>query len=272
MDADNNRIERYRYAGSWQAAIRSPSDGGGGNIRIALSPDGTELLKTRRQHPRRGAIRRLSPLWPAPTRHRCSAWAPPPTSSRFGNDGRAVVSASSPSAGITLFRYDMLNQNFSGLSTQPDMANRSIVASADGDTLVLPTFQPLAPGFVRPVMTYDATAGALTEHAGVTTSGTGHASVSRDGSRMILVSFPLSASQTTTVYNFTGGAGGTLTVQGDFAGGLERIRHQPGRHYRLCLLRRRQLPTVRRYDLNTRIPADRNKRAQSPPRGRSSTR
>ena len=48
------------------------------------------------------------------------------------------------------------------MSTQPDMANRNIVASADGDTIVLPTFEPLAPGFFKPVVTYDATAGALT--------------------------------------------------------------------------------------------------------------
>jgi hypothetical protein len=223
IDADNARIERYRFiAGSWQFDSFAVG-GGGGNIRIALSPDGTELLKTGgsalvRYDPADfsvlGAADASSLLGPGAATNIIA----------FGNDGRAVISASSTSAGATLFRYDMLNQIFSGLSTQPDMANRSIVASADGDTIVLPTFEPLAPGFERPVVTYDATAGALTEHAAVTTSGTGHASVSRDGSRMILVSSPLSASQTTTVYDFIGGV---LSARGDLPAGLSAFVISP---------------------------------------------
>ena len=156
-------------------------------------------------------------------RHRCSALGAATNIIGFGNDGRAVISASSPSAGATLFRYDMLNQSFSGLSTQPDMANRSIVASADGDTIVLPTFEPLAPGFFKPVVTYDATAGALTTHS-ITSGGTEHASVSRDGSRMILVSSPFSAAQTTTVYDFIGGV---LTARGDLPAGLSAFVISP---------------------------------------------
>ena len=109
----------------------------------------------------------------------------------------------------------MLTHLFTALSTQPDMTNRSIVASADGDTLVLPSFEPLTPAFAKPVFTYDASNGALTQRP-VTSSGTDHASVSRDGSRIILVSFPLSASQATTVYNASFTALGTLPA--DLAG------------------------------------------------------
>ena len=61
----------------------------------------------------------------------------------------------------------------------------------------------------------------------MTSGGTEHASVSRDGSRMILVSSPLSASQTTTVYNYTGGAGGTLTVHGTLPAGLSAFVISP---------------------------------------------
>jgi len=218
------RIERYRFmAGSWQPAELFPVGGGGGNIRIALSPDGTEVLKTGGS-----ALVRYDPA------NNFAELGTANASSllglgvgtnliAFGNDGRAVISASSPSAGATLFRYDMLNQSFTGLSTQPDMANRSIVASADGDTLVLPTFEPRAPGFFTPVVTYDATAGALTTHS-ITSGGTEHASVSRNGSRMILVSSPLSASQTTTVYDFIGGV---LSARGDLPAGLSAFVISP---------------------------------------------
>ena len=225
MDADNTRIERYSYTGTWVADSFTVG-GGSGNIRMALSPDGTELLKTGGSALVRYDPANFSVLGAADASSLLGLGVGTNLIA-FGNDGRAVISASSTSAGATLFRYDMLNQIFSGLSTQPDMANRSIVASADGDTIVLPTFEPLAPGFERPVVTYDATAGALTEHAAVTTSGTGHASVSRDGSRMILVSFPLSASQTTTVYNFSGGAGGTLTVHGTLPADLSAFVISP---------------------------------------------
>jgi hypothetical protein len=222
IDADNARIERYRFIGaSWQADSFAVG-GGGGNIRIALSPDGTELLQTGGSVLARRNALTFAPLAGADA----SSLLGPGAATNiigFGNDGRAVISASSPTAGATLFRYDMLNQSFSGLSTLPDMANRSIVASADGDTIVLPTFEPLAPGFFKPVVTYDATAGALTTHS-ITSGGTEHASVSRDGSRMILVSSPLSASQTTTVYDFIGGV---LTTRGDLPAGLSAFVISP---------------------------------------------
>jgi hypothetical protein len=247
VDADNARIERYRFiAASWQADSFAVG-GGGGNIRIALSPDGTELVQTggnvlaRRDAttfaPQVGAD--ASPLLGPGGYTNIIA---------FGNDGRAVGNAGSPSAGNTLYRYHMLNRSFSGLSTQPDMTNRSIVASADGDTLVLPTFEPLAPGFFKPVVTYDATAGALTEHAAVTTGGTEHASVSRDGLRMILVSSPLSASQTTTVYDFTGGAGGTLTARGTLPAGLSAFVISPDGASAYAYFGGVS-PVVRKYDL-----------------------
>jgi hypothetical protein len=83
------------------------------------------------------------------------------------------------------------------------------VASGDGDTLVLPTSEPLAPGFEKPLFTYDASLGTLTQRA-VLNTGTENASVSRDGSRFILVNAPNSAQQVTTVYNASFTALGTL--------------------------------------------------------------
>ncbi len=135
----------------------------------------------------------------------------------FGNDGRAVGNSFAPSTGITAYRYDMLNQTFSTLSTQTDVTNRLIVASSDGDTLLLPSFEPLAPAAYKPAVTYDASAGAVTSPPGATTGGSEDASVSRNGSRMILVSSPLSASQVTTVYGFSGG---TFTSLGNLPADL----------------------------------------------------
>ena len=252
MDADNARIERYRFAGGWQPAELFAVGGGGGNIRIALSPDGTELLKTGGSALVRYDPANFSVLGAADASSLLGLGVGTNLIA-FGNDGRAVISASSTSAGATLFRYDMLNRIFSGLSTQPDMANRSIVASADGDTIVLPTFESRAPGFERPVVTYDATVGALTEHAGVMTSGTEHASVSRDGSRMILVSFPRSPSQTTTVYNFSGGAGGALTVHGTLPADLLGFVISPD-GTRAYAYFGGGTPTVRRYNLSAPGP------------------
>jgi hypothetical protein len=97
------------------------------------------------------------------------------------------------------------------------VTNRTIVASGDGDTLVLPTFEPLVPALAKQVMTYDASNRTVNPNAGATTTQTGHASVNRDGSRMILVSSELTASQVTTVYNF---AAGTLSALGTLPAGL----------------------------------------------------
>ena len=89
---------------------------------------------------------------------------------------------------------------------------------------------------------------------------------------MILVSFPLSASQTTTVYNYTGGAGGTLTMHGTLADDLSAFVISPDGATAYAYFAAGG-GTVRKYDLtNPRcIPADRP--ASRPhPRGRSSTR
>jgi hypothetical protein len=210
MDPDNNRIERYRFvAGNW-TADSLVTGVGGGNPRIALSPDGAELLKTS------GASTVLWRIDPATLGVLSSPDAASLLASganlnliAFANDGRAIGNSYSPANGISLYRYNMLTQQFTALSTQADMTNRTIVASADGETLVLPSFEPLTPAFAKRVFTYDASSGALTQQA-VTSAGTEHASVSRDGSRIILVSFPLSASQATTVYNAAFTALGTL--------------------------------------------------------------
>ena len=218
MDGDANRIERYRFntvTGGWAADAVVAGAAGAINPRIALSPDGTELDKTsggpmlHRVNPATlgllspGSVSPVSVLGTGASLNLIG----------FANDGRAIGNTQAPATGITLYRYDMLTQQFAALSNQVDMTSRTIAASGDGSLLVLPTFESLAPGFEKPVFTYDASTGTLTQRA-VTTSGTENVSVSRDGSRIILVSFPNSASQTTTVYD------GSFTALGTLPAGL----------------------------------------------------
>lgn len=248
MDPVNNAIERYRFVSgtTWNVDTPFSVGVGGGNPRIALSPDGTELLKTsgngtllHRVNPAAIPLALMSP----PTNVDASSLLGGGSLNliAFANDGRAVGNASSPSTGITLYRYHMLNQTFTASSTQVDMTNRTIVASGDGDTLVLPTFESLAPGFFKPVVTYDASAGTLTSRSSILTSQTDHASVSRDGSRMILRS-----AQTATVYDFVSG---TLTVRGNLPAGLTGFVISPDGAFAYGYFASPS-PIIRTFDLN----------------------
>jgi hypothetical protein len=121
-------------------------------------------------------------------------------------------------AGAWLNRYDVLTQAFTPVSFLPQMANRPTFASADGRTLVRPFSlpDPLAlPSNAQDtrLYVYDASTGALTPRA-ITTRAPGpsepfHAiSLSRDGSRIILVND--SAATTTIIYDAAFNALGTL--------------------------------------------------------------
>ena len=200
MDSQNNELERYQFAAGWSGTSISTGTGGG-NTRIALSPDGKLLVKT-------AGLGTDMFLIDVPTFN-----ALPSVSAAallggdahlnliaFANDGGAIGNAYSPTSGITLYRYDMLTQVFTALSNQADMTNRAIVASADEDTLVMPSFESLDPTFAKPVFTYAASDGSLMQRS-VTSTGTDHASVSRNGARVVLVNSPASPSQVTTVYD-----------------------------------------------------------------------
>jgi hypothetical protein len=212
MDASQNRLRAYRFndmTDTWDLDPAFVDAGGGGNHRVSLSPDGTELLMTAGLTMRRIDPETLGIIGNVDATPFLGLGGAHLNLIAFGNDGGAVGSAYAPLTGITLYRYDMLTQQFAALSTESSMTNRTIVASGDGDTLVLPTSEPLAPGFEKPLFTYDASLGTLTQRA-VLNTGTENASVSRDGSRFILVNAPNSAQQVTTVYNASFTALGNL--------------------------------------------------------------
>lgn len=200
-DVGNNRVYRYAFVSgtTWTEAATAPV-GASANMRIALSPDGTKLLQTGTP-----SMVELDPVSLTPTASVSAASFLGGGGSlnmiAFGNDGGAIGNVFNALNGITLFRYDFLTQQFAELSETSDMTNRTIAAAANGDMLLLPTYEPLAPGFYKPIARYDSTSGAGLSTVGATTGGTEAVSVSRDASKSILAVSPLSADQEIRVYD-----------------------------------------------------------------------
>ena len=201
LDGERGRLETYRFTGvDWvlePTLVNAPSP-----YPIVLAPDGSELLM-----PSGFTMLRIDPATLAVTPVDALPFLGTGGSHlgriAFTNDGGAVGGAYAPLAGISLYRYDMLTQQFSALSTQFDMVNRTIEASGNGSVVVLPTSEPLIPSFAKPVFTYEASAGTLNQRALLTT-GTAFAALSRDGSRIVLVNDHGFPSEATVVYDYNG--------------------------------------------------------------------
>jgi len=246
MDAQNSRIERYSFSGFWQPVDVQGFPGGGAS-RIALAPDGRQLVLV---FSNSAAL--LSEQLPFFSSVPISGGSVDLgaganlNSLDFANDGRAVISAFSPSTGISLTRFDMLSQYLSAASTPANLTNRAVFACADGNTLVLPTFEPLDPAFAKPVFVYNASTGTVAQ-ANVSTTRTEHASLSRDGSRVILVSAELTPDQTTTVYGY---ASGVFTSLGTLPAGLTGFVISPDGSTAYAYFS--GVPnSIRKFDLNT---------------------
>ena len=210
LDRANDRVERYRHDGTtWNADTPLQFNNAifSGNWSIALSPDGTALLKTNS-----GNIARIDP----------GAWnyvnASPsfvPLSPLFGaifghlafaNDGRAIGSVSTPS-GVTLYRYSMLSGAFVPLTTQSDMVNRLVAASGDGSRLLLPIFSQAG----SPIQVFSSNTTTLAASA-ASTGGAQIVSLSRDGSRAIIAKSLGIGSEATTLYDDAFAVIGTLAA------------------------------------------------------------
>jgi hypothetical protein len=239
MDRDRNRIERFRYDGlAWLAGgTLQFSEMFAANWSIALSPDGTELLKTGA-----GSIARVNPANLAPIGNVAPPAGNPLLNAQFqmiafANDGKAIANASAVS-GVSLLAYDLLAQSFTPLSSQFDFVNRFIAASGDGSRLLLPEFSPLITG--TQIYTYSALDGALTGSAALE-SGVYQVRVSRTGNRAIVASFLLTASEVTRVYDVS------LALQGTLPTGILGVAISPdgGTAYALIA------GEIRKYDLNS---------------------
>src|SRR5436190_3505232 len=232
IDRQNNRIERYAFSSGAWSSTSATVGAGGGNPSIALSPDGTELLKAGTGT----LLFRLNPATLAP-QIPSSVDATPVLGSgslnmlAFGNDGGAIGNATATS-GITLYRYDMLTQSFSAVSSVQHMLSRLLVASRDGGTLVMASVDPTSSD--KRVYTYDAAVGFIAPRP-PTSSSVNPVSVSTDASRTILANE--SASAPITVYDASfnpvgalpnGANGWVLSPDGTFAyayyPGVGRVR------------------------------------------------
>jgi hypothetical protein len=177
-DASNGRVLRYALSGSGDAAADFSSVG-----RLALSPDGTELIKATYAQ-----LVRLDPVTLAVLSSVDLRASLSGRSLAFANDG-GLIGACSLIEGGTLCRYDMLAQAVSALSFQSHMGTRHAFASADGNTVVLAYFSSDAAD--SRVYVYDASSGALSARSPTTIASfpqtyAGAGSTSANGSPTIL--------------------------------------------------------------------------------------
>jgi len=216
LDA-NNRIERYTFVAGTTWNVSPLTVGNGGFARMALAPDGTQLVKTNGASPSLEVVDPVT-LSSSTVAATFSGLPPPATlgSIAFANDGGAVGSANAPASGISLYRYDMLTQRFTSLSTFADLTNSMAFASGDGDTLILPTFDPAAPAAFRLPFIYDATAGTFVQ-GNMSSTQSAHFSLSRDAVNILRVIATGSPFPGAAVTSYTPGA---FTLLGTLPAGL----------------------------------------------------
>jgi hypothetical protein len=214
IDLDHDVLERYKFDGANWVGSTAPG-GGGTNRRMALSPDGTELVRVNFN-----SISRINPATlgtlsadvdAVPFFHSFTGPSGPvPEFSMiaFGNDGGAIGATQSSTVGlVSLYRYDMLTQDFTALSTQFNFGNAMTFAPADGSSVILPSFTSFLSG--DPLSIFNPGDGTLATTSLVTQQAE-LASLSRTGSRIALTNKVFTQQQLTTVYDNSFTALGTL--------------------------------------------------------------
>lgn len=200
-----DRVERYYFSGgNWVAG--SPVDfpyPHNLNSRIALTPDGSTLLKSEN-----AAIRHLDPTT-------LSVTASTSTGTAFGNvatlnimtmsnDGFAIGDAFPQMQDTVYYRYDFVDKIFYPLGLPSGFTasgNRKLVASADGSRILAPAFTYTS----EPYFYYDASSISFVETA-LSTLRTDAVTMDRGG-----VKSALSDWATVTVYDANFNSLGTLT-------------------------------------------------------------
>jgi hypothetical protein len=205
IDLDHDVLERYKFDGANWVGSTAPG-GGGTNRRMALSPDGTELVRVNFN-----SISRINPATlgtlsadvdAVPFFHSFTGpfgLVPEFSMIAFGNDGGAIGATQSSTVGlVSLYRYDMLTQDFTALSTEFNFGSVMTFAPADGSRVILPSFTSFLPG--DPLTTFNPSDGTLATTS-VVTLQLGLASLSRTGSRIALTNKAFTQQQLTTVYD-----------------------------------------------------------------------
>lgn len=205
----NNRIERYTFASGTTWNVSTLTVGSGGNAHIALAPDGTQLIKTNGAAPSLEVVDPVA-LTSSTVAATFTGLSAPASLGAivFSNDGRAIGSASGSPSGIALYRYDTLRQRFTSLTW--DSTDSTAFASGDGDTVILPTFDPGQNAGLSYV--YDASAGTFLQ-GNLPVNRSSRLSVSRDASNIMRVITSDTVFGGPVVTNYGAGAftiGGTL--------------------------------------------------------------
>jgi hypothetical protein len=216
LDNVANKIDRYRFvSGSWN--LDSLSFGVPlGDWDMALSPDGTELLKTAL-----GVIVRVDPaslgvISAVPTTSVLGGDSIGPIA--FANDGHAIGTLFA--APTNIYSYDMLTHLVTPLFTDPRWGQRDVVASGDGGKLVL-AFRPTDLSGA-PIVNYDASTTTLATSSTVTTESN-RVTLSRTGARAVIRTNSIPG--TTRVYD------GSLVLLGTLPSNIGRVVFSPEERY-----------------------------------------
>jgi len=232
LDNSANRIERYRFvAGIWNAD--SVSFTGSGDWDMALSPDGTELLKTGSSLITRFDPASMGEISIVPTTAALGGSSLGPIA--FANDGHAIGTLFA--APTNVYSYDMLTHLVTPLGVDPQWSQRDVVASGDGGKLVL-AFRPTDLSGA-PIVTYDASTATLATSSTVTTESN-RVSLSRTGARAVIRTNSIPG--TTKVYD------GSFVLLGTLPSNIGRVAFSPDEQfvYGFDIGAR----TIRKFDLN----------------------
>ncbi|MDO8989009.1 MAG: IPT/TIG domain-containing protein [Sideroxyarcus sp.] len=186
-----DRIERYRFsAGSWTSD--TPISFGGSlnlNTGIALSPDGTEIVKA--NYYQMGHISTATFTTTANISAVPDLGIPTLSSISMANDGSIIGNATNQDGWEGYYRYDVLNRAFFKTSTPAGFINpinrHTIARSADGSRiLIMPLPLSSAPNYWYYYRSSDSTFVATALQTLNIYGRLSSVSVSRNGSRSII--------------------------------------------------------------------------------------
>jgi hypothetical protein len=235
LDRDEDRIDRYHFDGlGWMQDSLPFVSTTPGNWSMALAPDGTVLLKTAT-----GGINRVNPATLVvtgftPTTGALGGDNLGPIA--FANDGHAIGTIfASPT---NVYKYHMLTQALTPLSTDAKSGQRDAVAPDNGSKVIL-SFTPTDLGGV-PILAYNASSGALAPVAASTTESN-RVTLSRTGAKAVVITNAIPS--TARVYD------ASFAVLGDLPTSIGRVAFAPDERFVYCFdVGTRQ---VRKFDLDT---------------------
>jgi hypothetical protein len=186
--AGTDRVERYRSTGTWTSDTPISFNGSINlNTHIALSPDGTEILKA--NHYQMGHISTATFTKTDNVSAMPDLGVPTLNTISMANDGSVIGNATNQAGWDGYYKYDVLNRAFFKISTPAGFTNpinrNSFAGSADGSKLLIAPLTT-APDIWYYYKSSDSTFVATALHTLNIYGGSSSVSVSRNGSRSII--------------------------------------------------------------------------------------